>query len=105
MRRFLILALAACLCVCCAGPAFAEGEENITRIRTILQIEEPNGMGYVSETAGFCDLMPMECNAGSHEEGSESFWAIWDVLAYMPLYAAELPEDGTASPRMRYQLP
>ena len=98
MRRFLILALAACLCACCAAPAFAESEENITRIKTILQIEEPAGMGYVSETTGFCDLMPMDDN-------TETFYAIWDVLGSAPLYSIEIPEGEPASPMMRYVLP
>lgn len=96
MRRLIVLIMA--LCLAAAIPVSATAEDGMTRISDVFGIDEPTGMAYISTDGDYCDLFPMDCDHSSHEEGSEAYWAIWDVLKSAPLYAAQLPAGETAAP-------
>jgi hypothetical protein len=55
-------------------------------------------MTYMSTDDTYCALFPMDNEPGTHDEGTEFFWAIWNVLGSAPLYAAELPAGEPAAP-------
>lgn len=102
MRRIMAIITTLCMAAMLCVPASAE--DGVTRISDIFDIGEPTGMAYISAGGDYCDLFPMDNEPGSHEAGTELYWAIWNVLGSAPLYAAGLPAGEIAAP-LRTSIP
>lgn len=104
MRMRKLISLLIVFCFISVLTSFAVSEEHIVQISEILNIDEPSGMAYLSSSGFYCDLFPMDNELGTHDKGTEFYWAIWNILGNTPLYPTQLI-DTVDSSSIRYCFP